>query len=419
MNYYIQNGSVYADRQFQDLTLHIVDGKIEFAGAIPDGAEVIDAQGARIVPGFIDTHMHGAVGVDVNGATAEDLETIGAFLARHGTTSFQASVLTDTQQQTEWCIREFNRYRESPRKGAELVGIHLEGPFLAKEYKGAMPEHLLQNTNIDLVRHYQELARGGIRYITLSPELPGVLDMIPELKKIGITVGIGHSGATYAQAMEAISLGATVGTHVGNAMRLFHQHEPAIFGAVMESDLYCETICDGRHLVPGTVRMYCKCKGLDRIVAITDSIMAAGLPDGNYHLGVNDVVVKDGDAKLASDGTRAGSTLTQDRALKNMLAWLPYSSHRKPRQGNEPVADQGLHCPGQGRGPGPAGRASQYSPGLHPGPPGIGRHMPSTPFPSGRRRTFARKKPPRVFPRRCSESRIQRSRKRWDSWKKR
>ena len=296
MNYYIQNGSVYVDRQFQDLTLHIVDGKIEFAGAVPAGAEVIDAQGARIVPGFIDTHMHGAVGVDVNGATAEDLETIGAFLARHGTTSFQASVLTDTQQQTEWCIREFNRYRESPRKGAELVGIHLEGPFLAKEYKGAMPEYLLQNTNIDLVRHYQELARG-----------------------------IGHSGATYAQAMEAISLGATVGTHVGNAMRLFHQHEPAIFGAVMESDLYCETICDGRHLVPGTVRMYCKCKGLDRIVAITDSIMAAGLPDGNYHLGVNDVVVKDGDAKLASDGTRAGSTLTQDRALKNMLAWLPYS----------------------------------------------------------------------------------------------
>ena len=325
MNYYIQNGSVYVDRQFQDLTLHIVDGKIEFAGAVPAGAEVIDAQGARIVPGFIDTHMHGAVGVDVNGATAEDLETIGAFLARHGTTSFQASVLTDTQQQTEWCIREFNRYRESPRKGAELVGIHLEGPFLAKEYKGAMPEHLLQNTNIDLVRHYQELARGGIRYITLSPELPGVLDMIPALKDLGITVGIGHSGATYAQAMEAISLGATVGTHVGNAMRLFHQHEPAIFGAVMESDLYCETICDGRHLVPGTVRMYCKCKGLDRIVAITDSIMAAGLPDGNYHLGVNDVVVKDGDAKLASDGTRAGSTLTQDRALKNMLAWLPYS----------------------------------------------------------------------------------------------
>ena len=343
MNYYIENGQVYVDGAFQNVTLHIVDGKIEFAGSVPQGAERIDAQGARIVPGFIDTHMHGAVGVDVNGATAEDLETIGKFLAQHGTTAFQASVLTDTQEQTEWCIGQFKDYRSAPREGAELVGIHLEGPFLAKAYKGAMPEHLLQNSNIGLVRHYQELAQGGIRYITLSPELPGVLDMIPELRKLGITVGIGHSGATYDQAMEAISLGATVGTHVGNAMRLFHQHEPAIFGAVMESDVYCETICDGRHLVPGTVRMYFKCKGPQRIVAITDSIMAAGLPDGNYHLGVNDVVVKDGDAKLQSDGTRAGSTLTQDTALKNMLSWLPLSLEEiLPTLTENPAREMGL-----------------------------------------------------------------------------
>ena len=343
MNYYIENGQVYVDGAFQNVILHIVDGKIEFAGSVPQGAEPVDAQGARIVPGFIDTHMHGAVGVDVNGATAEDLETIGKFLAQHGTTAFQGSVLTDTQEQTEWCIGQFKDYRSAPREGAELVGIHLEGPFLAKAYKGAMPEHLLQNSNIGLVRHYQELAQGGIRYITLSPELPGVLDMIPELRKLGITVGIGHSGATYDQAMEAISLGATVGTHVGNAMRLFHQHEPAIFGAVMESDVYCETICDGRHLVPGTVRMYFKCKGPQRIVAITDSIMAAGLPDGNYHLGVNDVVVKDGDAKLQSDGTRAGSTLTQDTALKNMLAWLPLSLEEiLPTLTENPAREMGL-----------------------------------------------------------------------------
>ena len=343
MNYYIENGQVYVDGAFQNVILHIVEGKIEFAGSVPQGAETVDAKGARIIPGFIDTHMHGAVGVDVNGATAEDLETIGKFLAQHGTTAFQGSVLTDTQEQTEWCIGQFNAYRSAPRAGAELVGIHLEGPFLAKAYKGAMPEHLLQNSNIDLVRHYQELAQGGIRYITLSPELPGVLDMIPELRKLGITVGIGHSGATYDQAMEAVSLGATVGTHVGNAMRLFHQHEPAIFGAVMESDVYCETICDGRHLVPGTVRMYFKCKGPQRIVAITDSIMAAGLPDGNYHLGVNDVVVKDGDAKLQSDGTRAGSTLTQDTALQNMLAWLPLSLEEiLPTLTENPAREMGL-----------------------------------------------------------------------------
>lgn len=322
---YLVNGRVYIGRCFEDKTLCMEDGKLMVleAGCDTSDGVAFDAQGLKVVPGFIDTHTHGAVGVDVNGATAEDLEKISCFMASRGTTAWQCSVLTDTREQTEWCIEQFKLHEAMEQNGAELVGIHLEGPFLAKEYKGAMPEHLLKNNDIGLVRHYQELAEGKIRYITISPELEGVQEMIPTLKELGIVVGIGHSGADYAQAMDAIALGATVGTHVGNAMRLFHQHEPAIFGAIMESDVYCETICDGRHLAPGSVRMYAKCKGLDRIVAITDSIMAAGLPDGNYHLGVNDVVVKDGDAKLASNGTRAGSTLTQDVALKNMLKWLP------------------------------------------------------------------------------------------------
>lgn len=324
---YIVNGQVYLDRRFTDAVVCMEAGKLHIlaCGCPANDGKVFDAAGLRVVPGFIDTHTHGAVGVDVNGATAEDLEKISRFMASKGTTSWQCSVLTDTQAQTEWCIDQFKRHEAMEQNGADLVGIHLEGPFLAKEYKGAMPDHLLKKNDIDLVRRYQALAEGKIRYITISPELEGVQEMIPQLTELGIVVGIGHSGATYDQAMGAIRLGATVGTHVGNAMRLFHQHEPAIFGAVMESDIYCETICDGRHLAPGSVRMYCKAKGLDRVVAITDSIMAAGLPDGNYHLGVNDVVVKDGDAKLASDGTRAGSTLTQDVALKNMLKWLPYS----------------------------------------------------------------------------------------------
>lgn len=343
MDFYIINGQVYHDHVFQKLTVHVADGKIQLCDGVPEDAETVDAAGKKIVPGFIDTHTHGAVGVDVNGATAEDLEKISRFMAGKGTTAWQCSILTDTQEQTEWCIRQFNLHREMEQNGAELVGIHLEGPFLAKEYKGAMPEHLLKKNDIDLVRHYQELAKGKINYITISPELEGVQSMIPALREMGIVVGIGHSGATYDQAMSAIRLGATVGTHVGNAMRLFHQHEPAIFGAILESDAYCETICDGRHLVPGSVRMYCKAKGLDRIVAITDSIMAAGLPDGNYHLGVNDVVVVDGDAKLASNGTRAGSTLTQDVALQNMLKWLPYSLEEiLPTLSENPAKEMGL-----------------------------------------------------------------------------
>lgn len=340
---YIVNGQVYLNRRFENATVCLENGKIRLVEMPQQDGTVFDAQGLKVVPGFIDTHTHGAVGVDVNGATAEDLEKISRFMASHGTTCWLCSVLTDTEAQTRWCIEQFKQHNQMEQKGAELVGIHLEGPFLSPQYKGAMPEHLLKTNDIELVRRYQQLADGHIRYITISPELEGVQDMIPALRELGIVVGIGHSGATYEQSMNAISLGASVGTHVGNAMRLFHQHEPAIFGAVMESDVYCETICDGRHLAPGSVRMYAKCKGLDRIVAITDSIMAAGLPDGDYHLGVNDVVVVNGDAKLKSDGTRAGSTLTQDVALKNMVAWLPNTLEEiLPTLTENPAKEMGL-----------------------------------------------------------------------------
>lgn len=340
---YIVNGQVYLNRRFENATVCLENGKIRLVEMPQQDGTVFDAQGMKVVPGFIDTHTHGAVGVDVNGATAEDLEKISRFMASHGTTCWLCSVLTDTEAQTRWCIEQFKQHGQMEQEGAELAGIHLEGPFLSPQYKGAMPEHLLKTNDIELVRRYQQLADGHIRYITISPELEGVQDMIPALRELGIVVGIGHSGATYEQSMDAISLGASVGTHVGNAMRLFHQHEPAIFGAVMESNVYCETICDGRHLAPGSVRMYAKCKGLDRIVAITDSIMAAGLPDGDYHLGVNDVVVVNGDAKLKSDGTRAGSTLTQDMALKNMVSWLPNTLEEiLPTLTENPAKEMGL-----------------------------------------------------------------------------
>ena len=185
-----------------------------------------------------------------------------------------------------------------------------------------MPEHLLQKPNPELAAEYQKAAEGEIRYITVSPEIEGMVDFIPGLCQLGMKVAIGHSGADYDTAVRAIYNGAAAATHTGNAMRLLHQHEPAIWGAVLEDDkVYCEMICDGRHLHPGTVRLILKTKGMDRVVAITDSIMAAGLPDGNYKLGVNDVVVVDGDARLADGGSRAGSTLTTGKALENLLAF--------------------------------------------------------------------------------------------------
>ncbi len=319
---YIVGGQVYVDRSFQQKTVAMEEGKLRLLPPdAPVSGEVYDAAGKKVVPGFIDIHTHGAVGVDVNGATAADLEKIGTFFAGNGTTAWLASVLTDTEEQTRWCIDRYKEWKKEAREGAELLGIHLEGPFLAPAYKGAMPEHLLRQGDAGLLRSYQEQAEGGIRYLTVSPEVEGTVDMIPAARELGIVTAIGHSGADYDTAMSAIAAGAHAATHTFNAMLLLHQHRPAILGAVLESDVYCEAICDGRHLHPGIVRLLLKVKGLDRVVAITDSIMAAGLPDGKYHLGVNEVVVEDGDAKLASDGTRAGSTLTQDTALLNLLAF--------------------------------------------------------------------------------------------------
>ena len=320
----IINGQVYLGRRFQPMTVGIDGGTLRLlppGAPLPEGTETVDAAGKKVVPGFIDVHTHGGVGVDVNGADADALEKLCRFFAGNGTTSWLCSVLTDTVEQTQWCIDQFKAHSAGEQPTSELLGIHLEGPFLASEYKGAMPEHLLRKGDPELLRSYQERAEGGIRYLTVSPEVEGVLDLIPAAGELGITAAIGHSGADYETSMEAIAKGAAAATHTFNAMGLFHQHRPAIMGAALESDVYCEMICDGRHLHPGSVRLLIKAKGLDRVVAITDSIMAAGLPDGKYHLGVNEVVVEDGDAKLADTGVRAGSTLTQDTALRNLLAF--------------------------------------------------------------------------------------------------
>ncbi len=314
------NGRVYRDGQFRREDVLAEDGKLSFSSVPPEGCRVVDLKGAMLVPGFLDLHTHGGDNVDVNAATAEDFAQISRFFARNGTTGWLCSILTDTEEQTLWSIGQAREAMAAPIAGARLLGIHLEGPFLSPEYKGAMPEHLLRKGDAALFRRYQQAAGGTVRYLTVAPEVEGVVDMIREISG-EVAVAIGHSGADYETAIRAIDAGARACTHTFNAMGLFHQHRPSIMGAVLERPVYCEAICDGRHLHPGTVRMLLACKGWDRVAAVTDSIQAAGLPDGRYKLGVNDVVVEDGDAKLASNGVRAGSTLTTGQALKNLAAF--------------------------------------------------------------------------------------------------
>lgn len=318
------NGNFYLNHGFVKGNMLVEDGVIRSVGAGVEAkdAEICDLKGKTIVPGFIDIHTHGAVGVDANGADAGGFEKMCRFFASQGTTGWLCSILTDTREQTLRAIEQYKEWKEMAHEGAQLMGIHLEGPFLCAEYKGAMPEHLLRKPDMELLEEYQAAAGGDVRYITVSPEVEGIPEAIPYMKRLGMQVAVGHSGADYDTARRAIQNGAMAATHTGNAMKLLHQHFPAIWGAVLEDDdVFCEIICDGRHLHPGTVRFIIKMKGLDKVVAITDSIMAAGLPDGNYKLGVNDVVVVDGDARLADGGSRAGSTLTTGTALKNVLEY--------------------------------------------------------------------------------------------------
>ena len=314
-----QNGPVYLDGRFRNHSLLVRDGKIAAVGAPPPGdCRVVDLAGHMLVPGFLDIHTHGGGGIDVNAADAEGFSAISRFFAAQGTTGWLCSILTDSEERTLRAIAQARAAMDAPIQGARLLGIHLEGPFLSPAYKGAMPEQLLRSGDGALFRRYQDAAGGAVRYLTVSPEVPGVLDMLGEISA-GVTVAIGHSGADYETAIRAIDAGAKACTQTFNAMGLFHQHRPAIMGAVLERPVFCEAICDGRHLHPGTVRMLLACKGWDKVVAVTDSIQAAGLPDGRYKLGVSDVLVWDGDAVLADTGVRAGSTLTTGQALKNLV----------------------------------------------------------------------------------------------------
>lgn len=331
-----------------DLT--VKNGKITALNAAEDsGLPIVDGGGMLLLPGFMDLHTHGADGVDVNEATPDQFRQISRFFASQGVTGWLCSILTDTKEQTLKIIAAAREVIEQGSGGAALLGIHLEGPCLSTEYKGAMPESLLMHQgDPELFAEYQKAAGGHIRYVTISPEIPGAVEMIPRLRELGMVVAIGHSGAGYDVAAAAVAAGAASATHLGNAERLFHQHDPAIWGVAIEKNLYLETIADGRHLHPGSVRLYLKAGGWDRVIAITDSIMATGLPDGQYKLGVNDVTVVDGDAKLTSNGVRAGSTLTLAQALRNLVRF----TGRKPEEivrlmSANPAALMGWHTKGE------------------------------------------------------------------------
>ncbi len=281
-----------------------------------DQTEVVDVTGKFILPALIDIHTHGASGGDFNVSSKEEMRKIMDFYISRGVGTVFPTVMTDAK---EVMLRQLSRIAELAEEYPEIKGINLEGPFLSREFCGAMPKDLLTDPDTETFNEFQRAARGLIKIVTVAPELPHAESFIREVSQTKVVVSLGHSGADYRTAMRAVSAGAKSFTHWGNAMRLPDQHHANIAGAALLSDNYCEVIADGRHVDADVLRLVVKTKGTDKLIAITDSIMAAGLPDGNYKLGSNDVTVKDGDAHLTSSGVRAGSTLTADAGLANLI----------------------------------------------------------------------------------------------------
>ncbi|GKX31887.1 N-acetylglucosamine-6-phosphate deacetylase [Vallitalea longa] len=316
----IKNGKVLVDSEFSLRDVVIKDSKI--CGYNLDGLmdnQVIDAEGMYVLPGFIDVHTHGGNGIDTNLADKEELNKLSEFFATKGVTGYLPTILTDTHERTCEIVEMVGNTIKEQKEGSKILGIHMEGPFLSHEFKGAMPDDLIVDCSLEKLMEYEVRSNNNIKTITVAAENTGVQELIRYAVAKGIIVSLGHSGATYEDCMMCIEEGANRITHTFNGMRQLHQHQPSILGAALESDVYCEAICDGLHLHPGIVRLMIKTKGIDRVIGITDSVMAAGLPDGKYKLGVNDIVVINGDARLVHGDSRAGSTLTMDKALKNIM----------------------------------------------------------------------------------------------------
>jgi N-acetylglucosamine-6-phosphate deacetylase len=307
-------------------TLIIEGGKIaEITAQSPEPTEettVLDAAGYYVVPGFLDVHVHGGDGADTMDATPEALHTMARFFARHGVTSYYPTTMTDSAENIQRALENVAACPQ-PTDGAQHLGAHIEGPYLNVEYKGAQPDEFFRNP--DPAEYARWLQTGAARLITVAPELEGAAAMIEELAGQGVEFAAGHSAASYDQMLLAASSGLRQATHTFNGMRGLHHREPGTLGAALSDDrIYAQVIADGVHVHPAMVKMLVRAKGTEKTILITDSMRAAGLADGAYTLGAQAITVSDGIARTQS-GALAGSTVTLDQALRNVIAYAGLS----------------------------------------------------------------------------------------------
>ncbi|QIJ63364.1 N-acetylglucosamine-6-phosphate deacetylase [Streptomyces sp. JB150] len=292
-----------------------VEGTRIAAGA-PAGAHVLDVTGHWLVPGFVDLHNHGGGGASFTSGTVDDVLRGIHTHRTHGTTTLVASTVTGDMH---FLAQRAGLLSELAEQG-EIAGIHFEGPFISPCRKGAHSEELLRDPDPAEVRKLIDAARGHARMVTLATELPGGIDSVRLLADHGVIAAIGHTDATYEQTVEAIEAGATVATHLFNAMPALGHRAPGPIAALLEDErVTVELINDGTHLHPAALELAFRHAGPSRVAFITDAMDAAGFGDGRYMLGPLEVEVADGVARLVEGGSIAGSTLTLDRAFKRAV----------------------------------------------------------------------------------------------------
>jgi len=310
-------------REVQNGSIVISEGKIYELGKsvdvkIPDDCELIDVSGRIVCPGFVDLLVHGGAGHGFADDNEESIDIISSYFLEHGSTTVLASLFA---KPTEFLLNDLQRVAAYIKNNPDsnIKGIHMEGPYLNKEFKGAMNEDYLWMPSIESWNQIWEASKGQIKIMTIAPELPGAIEIMREAANKGVVLSIGHSMASYAEIEIAIDNGAAHVTHIFNAMQPFHHRNPGvILGSLLRNELKIELIADTLHVHPAVMELLLKLKGSNGIILVSDSIRAGGMHAGEYEFADQKVFMKESKAYL-EDGTLAGSTLTLNKAVKNMV----------------------------------------------------------------------------------------------------
>ena len=326
----IQSTKVWIADQFMPAQIEMENGKIVSVDVYGKKPVDVDYGDKRIVPGFIDIHCHGAYTFDTNDAHEEGLRNWTKDIVGEGVTALLATTITQSEEVLTKAVANVAKVMEEGYEGAEILGIHFEGPYLDMKYKGAQPPQYIVKPTIEQFERYQAAAKGNIRYITMATETDEDFALTRYCAENGVVVSIGHSAATYEQACLAFANGAKSMTHVYNGMTPFNHRLNGLVGAAYRlRTMYGEIICDGNHSTPAALNNYFMCKGPDYAIMITDALMAKGTPIGSKHIfGGNEIVIyPDGSAHLVKAGNLAGSTLKVNDGLRILVeeALIPFN----------------------------------------------------------------------------------------------